>query len=359
MTNFTIDRCDDCDDNCDFDEEMDVLIMMDESILGTVFRYFYFVGVFGNVLVIIYFTKQNHRWDPRKLSPYHYLVIQLAFVDLLMCACAVAEIWTYSQALMIFYQLTYSIITSLSCWTIVMMSLERHRGILHPFRAKIRKWRFLLASISIAVIVLIINVVYYLCIPKFNVSEIGATIVYTFLIEIVIESFLPVACICVLYRRMAKALRSTGQKAATTTTSDVISNHVRLRRNKTAVLTLKWLTIVYIFCVVPSRTVITILIVLQMNDMVPGPYYSWIPQMEVAIECLIYVNNTVNVFIYARMVVGFRRFLVRTVTCGCYPTRRGGQAERAVEYHRETESSTIMLNKTVQTQHHRTSAHQN
>ena len=43
------------------------------------------VGIIGNILVIIFFLKYKRRTRLKQLSSYHFLIVQLAVTDLLVC----------------------------------------------------------------------------------------------------------------------------------------------------------------------------------------------------------------------------------------------------------------------------------
>ena len=123
---------------------------------ANIFSFFLGIGSFWNLLVIIYFMKINSK-NLRKMSSYHFLVINLAFVDLcvtvggsLLFPFSMKPSWelgAFNCALLITF-FTKNL-TVVSCWLLVIISFARFRSIVYPLRARINKKKYGLACLTI------------------------------------------------------------------------------------------------------------------------------------------------------------------------------------------------------------------
>ena len=104
------------------------------------------VGLFGNIAIIMYFVKM-YRYRVRRMSTYHFMIVLLAMVDLMvvlfnsLAAIVLKEIIgalgiDKIPIIVIVIQVGS---TTASCWVLVMLSYERYRSIVHPFKNTLKK----------------------------------------------------------------------------------------------------------------------------------------------------------------------------------------------------------------------------
>ena len=284
------------------------------------------IGAFGNLLIIAYFLKINFANKLSKMSLYHFLIIQLAIVDLITSVATSVAIWGFyditwrmgSFACTIGIPFMMGVLPYVSCWILVLISYERCRSITQPFAIKGTKCKY---SIAILLFVVFCSLSFVPFIKKTKVIvnannhlrcedgmrnfEARDYILYAFFLR-TLDCFLPASLMYCLYHRIRVWMNN-----------DV--NHLPLteeskKRNSLALKTLRNLIIVYIAFVFPGRLVVTALHIednFRANER--SHYFSLIHELSSLVSLL---NNVVNVFVYAVMIKDFRKFILNLVTFG-------------------------------------------
>ena len=300
------------------------------------------IGGFWNLLIIVYFVKINLKKGLKRMSSYHFLIINLALIDLSICSgiaifshFLVKESWELPAfacpVLDVYFTDTASVT---SCWVLTLISFARYRSIVHPMSVKINKKKYGLAGFLIWVIPAVINIYDLIKVKKVYDSEDGTysceyvtqeddQIIDTqTVVNSVLDSFIPLALMVYFYRKMSKAMHR--DEHANTFS---LSNQSRLR-NRTALQTIKGLTLLFIYTVLTTRVLHFIKNVMRYYYKQNSPKSKFYIVFGIYIHAtkplnipLFFSNNMLNVFIYARMIPGFRRFLLAVFTLGLYSQR--------------------------------------
>ena len=129
------------------------------------------------------------------------------------------------------------------------------------------------------------------------------------------DSIIPFIIMLLLYRKMKKRMNADENE------NSFALNGQSRQRNRRALRTIRGLTWLFASTVIPVR-IYTIFfsglypeimndeqLVFQIIDVFAGLLNPWI-------ELIYYMNNILNIFIYAKMIPGFRRFLLTVFTFG-------------------------------------------
>ena len=336
----------------------DVTHILGQFVLPLLFAF----GAIGNLLIILYFSfvntnksnrrhrnynnKHNITRNLRTLSSYHYLVIQLAWIDFLACVGSSIIVYHYHSydhpwrlggfGCKIAFPFLLHVCPLVSCWTLVLLSYERYRRITLPFRLKrVGKKEYAIASLVITVVAVLFHlptivqtrvVVSSSGASRNNTSGVESTLCYngiqTFgtvnsvlyrVANRLLDCAIPAALMCYFYRRMSACMKTDG---ALLLANNSLNSQ---QRNRVALRTLKNLILVYVMCVFPGR--LLVLTQLAITQFVLGAEASrqntsLFSFVHLLLGLLYTSNNAVNVLVYARLIEGFRRFLKRLFTCG-------------------------------------------
>ena len=288
-------------------------------------------GVTGNLLIIAFFLKINLTKNNRlsKMSLNHFLVIQLAVVDLIICiiipilfAEFYEPVWRWNWfGCVIAIPLLVSPLPFISLWILVLISYERYRSITKPFANKTTKCQ---CSVIIIVIILSCCLLYmpYMLNTRLIVDENGKTqcvdamrrlsaaycVLYLISLRM-FDCFLPTSLMYFFYCRIRDWMSKEVNNFPLTEESK--------QRNKLALKTLRNLIIVYIACVFPGRLVIVGLNIADKyrtdGAVVTVNYFHFVQELFSLIALF---NNVINVFVYAVMIKDFRRFILTLLTFG-------------------------------------------
>ena len=268
----------------------------------------YFLGSIGNGLIVIYFLCK-HKRSMIKMSSYHFLITILAAVDLLVCienGCwylMAPHGGNYPHLMMWLIRLT---LRSFSCWMLVLISFERFRGIVHPLKVKLSKIRFLVLAI---IIFLVLFSIYMAAVLRmYSVTDLER-LLWIVLSTTLLETVPPISLMCGFYWRISRNI-ITGIAQSTTPGNYKLI----LKRKKKVMHVLKLLIMAYCVCVVPGR-------IYKLIDELMFRYFkvnATQSDLYNAAELLMYLNNMVNVIIYAYMMNNFRRFLLKAFTCSIF-----------------------------------------
>ena len=99
------------------------------------------IGIIGNIIIITYFIGKVYKFQIKKLSPYHFMTIQLAVVDLCLCTCVIISdpIIIYPPIIFEAFDHVKMSLSTTSCWVLAMLSYERYRTIVNPFKIALKK----------------------------------------------------------------------------------------------------------------------------------------------------------------------------------------------------------------------------
>jgi len=272
-----------------------------------IYRLFYF-GVVGNALVIIYFW-QNKSKARSHLNAYHFLIVELAAVDLLICLFLAVKNWdiSYLHPIPDYLIWTYiDTLTSLSCWFLVLLSFERYWSIVHPFKQKNTVKTFFFISLAMTVFFALAYFIHF-----YFVEEI---IVYfeRLIMHGFIEVILPIICMYYFNLKIGRRIQTENLNDGS-----VYSHAVYRKKKKRALNTLKTLNIVYAASIIPGRTINFSFFFVENFFKKAKQYHTMFNHVYNASNVLFYVNNMVNVIVYAKIIVDFRRYVIAILKCNC------------------------------------------
>ena len=280
-------------------EEFDVVLAKMQFILTVLEDVVSLLGLLGNLLIILFFIKSNRK-NLKKMTPYLFLLIQLAIVDSLICI----EIILTSHYLGNLFGIQYiSINIGLlklymldSNLLLILVSFLRYQNIVHPLKTKWRKQRFCCLSLGAFLLSCFIFV------PgsgsgdhlnHFTPSDFATAIVA--LLSFILAFW--------FYHKISRALAK--------------APHARAEeRNKKALATLKFLILLFSVSVVLGKMLyICISIVLERSGLLADrSMFKLLHFVEQIVRDLIYLNSVGNFFIYLKTVPGFYQFVL-TILC--------------------------------------------
>ena len=265
------------------------------------------------------------------MSSYHFLIIILAIVDSLACllACLTTHyfslpIWTLGILGCKILSLFYSVYPMTSCWVLLLISYERYRTIIQPFKPRISKRKYCTACIFLWLLACAANmaimVTYDLVImPNGDVqcTNTGKTLqkLISYSVLDLIDSVIPVILMVWFYRKIKH------QMDVNELSNNFSLSNISWQRNRIALKTIKGLNLVYIIAVLPTRVISKLGIALHYYLEDSQPLFgltlkSYIFILYGVVFATFYLNNIMNVFVYARLISGFQRFLINIFTFG-------------------------------------------
>eukprot|EP00111_Clytia_hemisphaerica_P024988 TCONS_00073582-protein len=306
-----------------------------------VFPIIFGIGCFWNLLIIAYFVKINRGKGLRNMSSYHFLIIILAFVDLLVTMGITVRFCFHPieilgeeaglVACILVHTFSAEVGPMISCWVLILISYGRYRSIVYPLKARMTKRKSCLLSIIIFMVICSINI-YTLMKTKiihepgdrskcdFGVS--GVYMAVQLIVNFIIDSLIPLIVMAYFYFKMKKNMKKEvttnktrhNERASTFSLSDQSQ-----RRNRRALKTIKGLLILFIITVFCMRILFMInLLAIQPiatgHENITVVTYSTIAFP--VILTLFYSNNILNIFVYAKMIPDFRKFVLTVLTLG-------------------------------------------
>ena len=305
-----------------------------DHILPTAFG----IGGVWNLLIIIYFVKVNFR-RLKKMSSYHFLVIHLALTDLLTCTSSaifpqyVGQNWQMGEFMcIIILAVGKNIVPMVSTITLIFISYSRYRVIVHPFQPKISKTKAALMCLA-AWALACLSHIHSLMNSKLQrgygpVCQIIMNMeqfLTKSIVQHIFDSFVPLGIMFYLYYKIQKSLNAEQN-----------SNNFQLtdqsrQRNQTALRTVRGLIFLFAITVIPVRCLALISLAFGMYAFKSRPLFSTMlftynMLMDPIMIFTLNMNYVLNIFIYAKMIPGFRKFLLTVFTLGMY----GGCGQRTV-----------------------------
>lgn len=264
----------------------------------------FLIGVIGNGLVIAYFLWKN-KGSMRKMSSYHFLITILAAVDLLTC---ITGMGFYFHVVFVSFAST---LRSFSIWMLVIISYDRFRSIVYPFKSKWTKKRFLAIISIIFLAFLIFDLAYgteeLLQFISTSYEKFNTRIFIKFLL---IEIISPILLMYGFYRKISTKIQTDMLKSITQ-----VNSNIHLNRKAKALRVLRLLIAVFIVFIVPGRIYMMVLMVLLPHGNISTSTTLIWYQLGMITMFSSFLNNTVNVLVYAYIMKDFRRFLINIFTC--------------------------------------------
>ena len=292
------------------------------------------IGAFLNFLIAIYFIKINFK-KLTKTTPYHFMIINLAMTDFSTCAGLsilihywVQSTWKLGEIGCFFMADFFKKVCMLSsCWYLVLISYARYRSIVKPLERRLSKRKIVCACVIIWVVSFGIFMKFFVNRKlivygggiRCSLEHINMKINITYmLVGYCLDSFFPIGMMFYLYWKIKQKLDSD-QRSNTFPDSSPI-----WKWNQTALRTIKALTVLYASAVIPGRVFHTIGLGLATHAQNSKNKYFYdyaIIFTNILSPFAFYSNNILNLFIYAKMIPDFRKFLLMIITFGLYGRR--------------------------------------
>ncbi|XP_066928865.1 melanin-concentrating hormone receptor 1-like [Clytia hemisphaerica] len=285
------------------------------------------LGSICNILVIIYFVKINFK-KLNKMSVYHFLIINLAVADLFVSVGTSINYplisqpsWKYGEFACVFLRIFLgNALPIISSWLLVLISFARYRTISYPLHAyKLNKKKYGVVCLLVWIVPPVLNTFSFINTKVIEYR--GFQLCLTFglvqmLCNFIMDSFLPAGIMLILYYKMKKKMKFDENH------SSFPPNPQSRTRNRSALRTVNGLIAIFIITVIPTRIHILFTWVLDIYLQLSKPLFYDLFMVYSAITYplfgIFYMNSILNVFIYAKMIPGFRGFLLMFVTLGVY-----------------------------------------
>uniref|UniRef100_A0A7M5XMP8 G-protein coupled receptors family 1 profile domain-containing protein n=1 Tax=Clytia hemisphaerica TaxID=252671 RepID=A0A7M5XMP8_9CNID len=276
-----------------------------------------------NLLIIIYFTKINIK-RIRKMSPYHFLLVQLAVADFLVCSGMTfmdhykrKPAWELGVIGCRFFTVFQGVCPMASFWLLVLLSYARYRSITQPLKQRINKTKFSLACILIWFLTIALSS-YLIFNTTLNTRRTGKTTCAFIISEssllifngfrLILDCILPITLVLSFYWKIKNGM------AVDNAMNVFASTNQSRQRNQAALRTIESLVILFIVSVVPGRLIHILSSILKYYNEVTQPLFSqtlenYTDILKVVSDFFLFLNHTLNIFIYAKIMPGFRRFL--------------------------------------------------
>ena len=278
-------------------------------------------GAIGNILIMIYFVRLNYG-KLKDMSSYHFLIVELALVDFVVSIGTPFYIYNFygekwvlgGFACTVGYPFMMSICPLISCWLLVFLSYDRYRSITQPFKVKINKRQYYLASLVLFMVAFLPYIPFiqktfvykdesnlHQCFDGMHAFK-GVNYVFYSFLFCSTDCFMPAALLYFFYRKILVVLQNERPTP---------SNMELAKRNHVALRTLRNLIIVFVLTVFPGRLVLTGFHIYENFKTVD---VSAIHVYHELFSLLSLANNIVNIFVYAVMINDFRVYLWKIFT---------------------------------------------
>ena len=244
------------------------------------------------------------------MSAYHSLLILLAIVDLIVCIASAFRSSTdvlnkRLTSFKIIFNFFQKSLTATSVYILVIISFLRYKAIASPLK---RQW-------SKKCYFLICFFCFCCCSSfwQFKVLKIELPIIY---IDTALIGIVPLVILCFFVYKISRSLNSNTldkyKHSENNNNNNTIANDQIRKRNIIALNTVKCLTLIYFVTTVLARIGTTT--IRKRND--EKNVYNF--KIYHSITDLVYLsNNVANLFVYAKFIKDFRRFLWNIIACRC------------------------------------------
>ena len=323
----------------DFDLERVVRILV-PMVFGVIFL----LGLLGNSLVILVVA-----FDKNMRNTTNILILVLAVADLLFIVFCVPftaasyalPIWPFGRVWCKVVQYLIYVTAYASVYTLVLMSLDRYLAVVHAIRSmslrtEVNTW--LAVAVTWAIILLghvplllEHDVMTYqhiqeersTCTNVHHIDHDHKGILF-FACFISFGYLLPLSAVCLMYGLMLKRLHG-----ATPGGVSKSQESIRAKRRVTKMVVI--IVAVFAVCWLP----IQIILLLQQLNVYPSS--AVFIGVQIASNCLAYMNSCVNPFLYAFLSENFRRSFKKFLFC---PSQTSSRAEYELVSVKQTENDT-------------------
>ena len=319
-------------------------------IVPTIFGVIVLLGLLGNLLVILVVVSDKHMRNTTNI-----LILSLAVADLLFIVFCVPftatmyalPIWPFGELWCKVVQYLMFVCAYASVYTLVLMSLDRYLAVVHAirsmsFRTERNTWLAVAATWAVILLGHVPLVLDYGIMPYEHMGEnrttcvnlahqqnvYGARVFYSCFLTF--GYVVPLSVVCCLYGLMLKRLLygvvPGGNQSA---------ESIRAKKRVTRMVII--VVIIFAVCWLP----IQIILVLQHFQAYPRGEVAFIG-LQMASNCLAYMNSCVNPFLYAFLSDNFRRSFRKFLCCAPPPSRRMDYERTNIRYNdKDTKNSNV------------------
>ena len=297
-------------------------------VVPTVFGVIFLLGLLGNTLVILVVA-----FDKNMRNTTNILILMLAVADLLFIVFCVpftaasyaTPVWPFGSVWCKVVKYLIYVCAYASVYTLVLMSLDRYLAVVHAIRSLSIRTVFntWLAVAGVWVIILAGHVPLLLefevqnythagqerstCMNVLHVNEEHMGIVF-FTCFITFGYVMPLGAVCLMYGLMLKRLHGTAPGGSKSQES------MRAKRRVTKMVVI--IVAVFAVCWLPIQ------IILLIQKLGVYPTTIFFVGVQLASNCLAYMNSCVNPFLYAFLSENFRRSFRKFLCCSAPVSRR-------------------------------------
>eukprot|EP00111_Clytia_hemisphaerica_P004847 TCONS_00013932-protein len=298
----------------------------------------YYIGIIGNIVIMIYFVCVSRK-NIFKMSAYHFLLVLLAFEDFNMCLWLLLSKYQYNWSMTVLYCRFGSAILEVSSlaaiWALVLLFYERYKGIVYPFKRKLNKKKYFGLTLLYTILSWMLYIPEYFevkvdkferCVLKksYTKIEFHCLLIYYRLFD----TILPTALMFYFQRKISNYVKRISMTIRTTDNSRNHQNS-RQNRNNIALKTLTHLLGFYTFLIVPWKILYNVaLYLIYFEEELVIKHNLQILQSA---TCVFALNNIINVFVYLYLIKDFRKFLVSIVNCNLFCQRKLESNERRIQ----------------------------
>jgi allatostatin receptor len=307
-------------------------------VVPTIFGVIVALGLLGNLLVILVVLSDKHM-----RSTTNILILMLALADLLFIVLCVPftaasyalPVWPFGTVWCKIVQYLIYVTAYFSVYTLVLMSLDRYLAVVHAVRSisirtEFNTWMAVLVTwtliLAVHVPLLFQYGIYYydhqgeqrsICtnLQEFEDPHNGKVFFSCFL---AFGYVLPLGIVSCLYGLMLKRLLY-----GVVPGGNQSQESIRAKKRVTRMVII--VVIIFAVCWLPIQIILT----LQKFNVYPLQQVHFIG-LQMASNCLAYMNSCVNPFLYAFLSENFRRSFRKFLCCGPPPNARG----RTLDYER-------------------------
>lgn len=273
--------------------------------------FFLIFGVFGNVLVILHFA-----FIKKCKKNFQLLIVILAFADFFATLSHLLGEWLtflledvdielpHKKWHSYPTQIAFSTLTA-SSYILVQLSYERYRAVAHPFNRSFTKMKIILTSFAIFIVCILCSIPFMISGHKI-IDTVTKSFVYIGVINFGGRFLLPMILMTLFYFLTKRCLRRS---------ANAIQNGVIKKRNDRVLRTIMWLILAFAF----SMGIYESLFFLQNADSLIRKQFKVDKWENMYASNLIlatrYLNNAINVVVYAGLMPDFRKFCLKLFTC--------------------------------------------
>ena len=282
-------------------------------------------GLIGNTLICVAV------WKRTKLRAIDCFILNLAITDLGICVISIpfdfVEIlstrWPFGRALCKMVYPLQTVLVAVSVYTLLCMSLERHRAVIRPFKPKIKSkktfgiiifgWVFSLILVTPYVNTLDVKSSGF-CAETWSKTYIRMFTLFVFVIEYLMPMFVITGAYVKISQKLCKDIQRIRKATGSYERGKKPHAEARSHRNMRIVKIFIFAVIAFAFCMLPTH------VMWIWSGFGNGSSYKHFGSILVFCNILMYSNSAINPFIFVFL---HRRYCRGLCDCCSFALVRG------------------------------------